>query len=112
MLSDYDEVVHVYCCSKDKGPVVRKVCKAGCVACKICERDDETGAVSVVDNLCVVNTGVSKAPIGAIKRCPTKVIRISDSSPGYEKLFEENKKKLEKMMQEEAEKKKEKTKEG
>jgi len=106
-LTDYHEVVHVYCSSKDKGPVVRKACKAGCIACNLCERDDETGAVSVVDNLSVVDHSVNKAPVAAVRRCPTKVIRISEPVPGHEKDFEEGRKRLETLTREEEEKKKE-----
>jgi electron transport complex protein RnfB len=101
-LTDYDEVVHVYCRSKDKGPVVRKICTAGCITCKLCEKDDDTGAVTVIDNLSVVDYNVNKAPVAAIKRCPTNVIRLSDPPPGYEKLFEEKRKALEEILEKEA----------
>jgi Na+-translocating ferredoxin:NAD+ oxidoreductase RNF subunit RnfB len=84
-LTDADEIVHVYCRSRDKGPVVRKSCSAGCIACKLCEKDDETGAVKVVDNLSVIDYVVNKAPLKAIERCPTKVIRVSEPVPGFEK---------------------------
>jgi len=96
-LCDYDEVVHVYCSSRDKGAVTKKNCSAGCIACKLCEKDDESGAVKVIDNLSVIDYGVNKAPVGSIKRCPTKVIRISEPVPGHEKLFEEKIKEGEKV---------------
>jgi electron transport complex protein RnfB len=101
-LADYDEVVHVYCRSKDKGPVVRKICTAGCIACKLCEKDDDTAAVKVIDNLSVVDYKVNKAPVAAVKRCPTNVIRLSDPPPGYENLFEEKRKALEEILEKEA----------
>jgi RnfABCDGE-type electron transport complex B subunit len=82
-LADYDEAVHVYCISRDKGAEVRKICSAGCIACKLCEKDDTTGAVSVTDNLAEIDFSVHKAPIDAVHRCPTKVIRISEAVPGY-----------------------------
>jgi electron transport complex protein RnfB len=88
-LADVDEVVHVYCRSRDRGPVTKKNCSAGCIACKLCEKDDTTGAIKVIDNLSVVDYSVSKAPVAAIKRCPTKVIRISDPVPGYEMPYQE-----------------------
>ncbi len=87
-LTDYDEVVHVYCRSKDRAPVVRKSCKAGCIACKLCEKDDDTGSVKVFDNLAVIDYSVNKAPVRSTVRCPTKVIRVSDPAPGYESHFE------------------------
>ena len=84
-LTDADELIHVYCRSRDKGPVVRKICSAGCIACKLCEKDDDTGAVKVVDNLAVIDYSVHKEPLKAIERCPTKVIRVSEPVPGFEK---------------------------
>jgi electron transport complex protein RnfB len=111
-LTGYEEVVHVYCSSHDKGAVVRKVCSAGCVACGLCEKDDETGAVTMKDGLSVVDHGVDKAPVLAAKRCPTKVIRISSPTPGYEDVFKNAKKKLEAALaQEEAAKAAKKSKE-
>jgi Na+-translocating ferredoxin:NAD+ oxidoreductase RNF subunit RnfB len=88
-LTDHDEVVHVYCRSRDKGPVAKKICTAGCIACKICEKDDGTGAVKVTDFLAVIDHEVNKAPVTSVNRCPTKVIRVSDPMPGYEKHFKE-----------------------
>ncbi len=89
-LTDYDEGVHVYCVSHDKGALVRRICSAGCTACKICEKDDTTGAVKVADNLAIVDHTVSKLPAQSVRRCPTKVIRVSDPVPGYEQVLEEN----------------------
>ena len=84
-LTDADEMVHVYCRSRDKGPVVRKICSAGCIACKLCEKDDDTGSVKVVDNLAIIDYSVHKEPLKAIERCPTKVIRVSEPVPGFER---------------------------
>jgi electron transport complex protein RnfB len=84
VLTDADERVHVYCSSHDKGPVTKKACTAGCIACKLCEKDDDTGAVKVIDNLSVVDYSVSKEPLKAIERCPTKVIRVSEPVPGFD----------------------------
>lgn len=83
-LTDYEEFVHVYCSSLDRGPVVRKICSAGCIACKLCEKDDDTGAVKVVDNLAVIDYSVHNAPVKSVGRCPTKVIRVSEPVPGFE----------------------------
>ena len=84
-LAAADEMVHVYCRSRDKGPVVRKICSAGCIACKLCEKDDDTGSVKVVDNLSVIDYSVDKEPLKAIERCPTKVIRVSEPVPGFQR---------------------------
>jgi len=98
-LTSYDEVVHVFCSSKDKGGVVRKVCSAGCIACKLCEKDDPTGSVKVVNNLAVIDYSINKAPVDSIKRCPTKVIRIAEPVPGYENLFDQMIEKNKKMVE-------------
>ena len=88
-LTGIDEVVHVYCRSHEKGAVVRKICTAGCIGCKLCEKDDDTGAVKVTDNLAVIDYEINKAPVKSVKRCPTKAIRVSEPVPGYESQFEE-----------------------
>jgi electron transport complex protein RnfB len=93
-LCDFDEIVHVYCRSRDRGPVTKKSCSAGCIACKLCEKDDETGAVKVIDNLSVIDYSVNKAPVAATVRCPTKVIRVSEPVPGHEKLYKEKQKEI------------------
>jgi RnfABCDGE-type electron transport complex B subunit len=83
-LTEPDEAVHVYCSSRDKGPATKKVCSAGCIACKLCEKEDDTGAVTVVGNLAGIDYAVSKAPVKATRRCPTKVIRLAEPVPGHE----------------------------
>ena len=88
-LTGYGEVVHVYCKSRDKGALTRKICTAGCIDCKLCEKDNDTGAVKIADNLAVIDLAVSKAPVRSIERCPTKVIRISEPVPGHEISFAE-----------------------
>jgi Na+-translocating ferredoxin:NAD+ oxidoreductase RNF subunit RnfB len=88
-LTEVGEAVHVYCRSHDKGTVVRNICTAGCTVCKICEMDDDTGAVKVIDNLAVIDYGINKAPVESVKRCPTKAIRVSEPVPGYNKQFNE-----------------------
>jgi len=99
-LTSYDEVVHVFCSSKDKGALVRKACTAGCIACKLCEKDDPTGAVKIIDNLAVIDYSINKAPVDSIKRCPTKVIRIADPVSGHNDLFDEMIEKNKKMVEE------------
>ncbi len=83
-LAGYEEAVHVYCISRDRGAEVRKICSAGCIACKLCEKDDTTGAVKIVDNLAVIDFSVHPAPVDSIRRCPTKVIRVSEPVPGFQ----------------------------
>jgi len=46
-----DKIYYVSCSSNDKGGVTRKLCTAGCIGCKKCEKKCETGAVTVDKNL-------------------------------------------------------------
>jgi electron transport complex protein RnfB len=64
----------VNCNSKDKGAVVRKACKVGCIACSICLKAAPEG-YTIADNLAKVNyeKGDEKAE-AAIPKCPTKCI--------------------------------------
>ncbi|KPJ66876.1 hypothetical protein AMJ44_07700 [candidate division WOR-1 bacterium DG_54_3] len=66
--------VVVNCSSKDKGAIVRKACKVGCIACMICVKAAPEG-YQVVDNLAkVVYEKGDAAAEPAIPKCPTKCI--------------------------------------
>ncbi|MDL2300471.1 RnfABCDGE type electron transport complex subunit B [Clostridiaceae bacterium OttesenSCG-928-D20] len=71
----YGADVTVPCGSKDRGAETRKNCSTGCIACKICEKTCEYGAITVIDNLAVIDytkcTSCSECTI----KCPTGVIR-------------------------------------
>lgn len=64
----------VNCNSKDKGAVVRKACKVGCIACNLCVKNAPEG-YTIQDSLAHVNydKGDEKAEPGMAK-CPTKCI--------------------------------------
>lgn len=47
--------VRVACSNKEKGAPVVKNCSVSCIACKMCEKACESGAVKVVDNLAVID---------------------------------------------------------
>lgn len=70
------ERYYVKCLSRDKADFVRNACKAGCTACKICEKLSK-GAFVVEDNLSrldyskVDNLTLLKA---CVEKCPTKCI--------------------------------------
>ena len=75
-LTPEDKRFHVLCKSKDKGPVVRKACEAGCIGCGLCVRNCPNQACHMEDNLSRIeypkcdNTGV------CAENCPTKCIQI------------------------------------
>ncbi len=74
-LIPYENNYHVACASKDKGKDVKAVCKTGCIGCKICEKNCETKAVTVTDNLAsidysnCINCGICAS------KCPSKIIK-------------------------------------
>ncbi len=66
----------VNCASKDKGAVVRNVCDAGCIGCKICEKKCEFDAIHVEDNLAKVDADKCTACGACTEACPKKIIEI------------------------------------
>jgi ferredoxin len=74
--------VAVLCCSKDRGPAVRKACSVGCIACKACEKVCEPGAIVVTDNLAVIDYAKCTSCGKCIEKCPTKcIVRIAGTQP-------------------------------
>ncbi len=62
------------CSNRQKGAAVVKACGVSCIACKMCERVCESGAVKVTDNVAVIDynlcTGCGKCKTA----CKRKVI--------------------------------------
>jgi Na+-translocating ferredoxin:NAD+ oxidoreductase RNF subunit RnfB len=54
LVKDTTRVV-VKCSNKNKGADVRKICKSGCIGCMKCEKNCPTGAITVKDNLAVID---------------------------------------------------------
>ena len=66
--------VVVACNSRDKGAVVRKTCKVGCIGCMICVKNAPEG-YKIDDNLARVNYEKGDAAAeAAVAKCPTKCI--------------------------------------
>ncbi len=62
------------CNSKDKGKVVRKVCKVGCIACGACVKVCESGAIEIVDNLAIIDYEKCTNCQKCVEKCPTKCL--------------------------------------
>ena len=64
----------VECSNKDRGPAVKKVCSAGCLGCKLCEKQCESGAITVEKNVAHIDyekcTGCGKCA----EKCPMHAI--------------------------------------
>ena len=72
------ETVVVACSNRDKGAAVRKACTSGCIGCRKCERSCPNGAVTVTDNIAVIDYNKCEdcPDFGICARsCPTGALR-------------------------------------
>jgi electron transport complex protein RnfB len=74
----YEADLIVACNSTDKGGAVRKYCKVGCIACKLCEKKSPEGGYHVEDNLSRIDYQVSGERKEGAAACPTKCIIEND----------------------------------
>ena len=70
-----DNKTFVKCANHKTGKEVNAVCSAGCIACKICEKNCEFEAISVVDNLAVVDYDKCESCGVCAEKCPKKLIK-------------------------------------
>lgn len=66
--------VAVSCSSCDGGAQTRKNCKNGCIACKKCEKACPNGAITVVNNLSVIDYEKCTGCGACAEVCPVKCI--------------------------------------
>lgn len=64
----------VKCSSKDKGVDTKNSCKAGCIACKICEKNCPADAIHVVDNVAVIDYSKCTSCGMCAEKCPRHII--------------------------------------
>ena len=64
--------IHVLCSSKDKGPIVKKACKVGCIGCTICTKLAEDEAIKMDGFLAVVDYEKELTDPACAKKCPGK----------------------------------------
>ena len=77
----------VMCSNKQKGADARKACKNACIGCKKCEKVCPNGAITVIDNLAVVDYNKCTNCETCIKECPTgclKSVFFPDKPEGCE----------------------------
>ena len=66
----------VLCKNHDKGALTRKECKAGCIGCTKCVKACPNGAVSMDNNVAVVDFTKCTACGACVEGCPTKAIEL------------------------------------
>jgi len=69
-----DKKYHVYCKSRDKGPIAKKACSKACIACNICIKNTEEGGMYLERNLAVINYDNYSVTEESVAKCPTKSI--------------------------------------
>lgn len=73
--------VYVGCVSKDKGAVVMKACKAGCIGCGKCEKVCAFGAITIENNLAYIDSQKCKLCRKCVNECPTDAIKLVGMEP-------------------------------
>lgn len=73
--------VYVGCVSKDKGAVVMKACKAGCIGCGKCEKVCAFGAIIIENNLAYIDSQKCKLCRKCVNECPTGAIKLVGMEP-------------------------------
>jgi len=64
----------VGCMSRDKGPITKNYCDAGCIACKLCEKACPTGAIKVTEFVAEINYDLCNECGECQNVCPRKII--------------------------------------
>ncbi len=64
----------VACSSLESGKNVKKICKKGCIACKLCEKASSVDRIKVENYLAVVNYNSDDDLYQAAMKCPADVI--------------------------------------
>lgn len=73
-LVPYDAEYKVACSSTEKGKDVKAVCDAGCISCKLCEKQCTADAIHVENNLAAIDYTKCVNCGACAAKCPSKII--------------------------------------
>ncbi|MDD3725615.1 MAG: RnfABCDGE type electron transport complex subunit B [Candidatus Ratteibacteria bacterium] len=69
-----DKNIYIACSSHDRGPIVIKACKTGCIGCGRCVKVCPQQAITMEDNLPVIDYNKCDNCGRCVEECPKKVI--------------------------------------
>lgn len=76
-LHSIEHHMFVFCKSQDKGPIVKKACSVGCIACRLCVKNSpvEDGIV-MQGMLASINHDICPSSEAVVEKCPMNTIQI------------------------------------
>ena len=63
--------IYVGCMNKDKGAIARKACNVACIGCSKCQKNCESEAITIVNNLAVIDEAKCTLCGKCVTECPT-----------------------------------------
>ncbi|MDD4370140.1 MAG: RnfABCDGE type electron transport complex subunit B [Anaerostipes sp.] len=78
-LVPFEKKCYVQCNSTDKGKDVMSVCKAGCIGCKLCEKECRLDAIHVENNIAHIDYDKCVGCGLCAKKCPKGIIQTKNA---------------------------------